>query len=79
MQHADETALPNTAKQAKVSASGMSYKGRVKNGVVVLPPEAKLAEGTEVEVTPTEVEATDPFLKARRSRSRVPTGQKISR
>ena len=28
----------------------MSYKGRVKNGVVVLPPEAKLPEGTEVEV-----------------------------
>ena len=28
----------------------MSYKGTVKNGVVVLPPEAKLPEGTEVEV-----------------------------
>ena len=28
----------------------MSYKGVVQNGVVVLPPEAKLAEGTEVNV-----------------------------
>jgi hypothetical protein len=28
----------------------VSYKGTVKNGVVVLPPEAKLPEGTEVEV-----------------------------
>lgn len=26
----------------------MTYKGIVKNGVVVLPPEAKLADGTEV-------------------------------
>ncbi len=30
----------------------MSYKGKVKNGVVVLPRNAKLANGTEVEVTP---------------------------
>ena len=29
---------------------GVSFKGTVKNGVVVLPPEAKLLEGTEVEV-----------------------------
>ena len=28
----------------------MSYKGTVKNGVVVLPPEAKLPDGTPVEV-----------------------------
>ncbi len=28
----------------------VSYKGTVKNGVVVLPPEVKLPEGTEVEV-----------------------------
>ena len=28
----------------------MSYKGTVKNGVVVLPPEAKLPEGAQVEV-----------------------------
>ncbi len=29
---------------------GVSYKGTVKNGVVVLPPEAKLPEGANVEV-----------------------------
>ena len=43
----------------------MSYTGKVKNGVVVLPPEAQLPEGTEVEVTPLEAQADDPpFLKA---------------
>jgi len=31
---------------------GVSYKGTVKNGVVVLPPDVKLPEGTEVEVIP---------------------------
>ncbi len=30
----------------------MSYKGTVKNGTVILPPEADLPDGTEVEVTP---------------------------
>ena len=30
----------------------MSYKGTVKNGVVVLPPGVKLSDGTEVEVIP---------------------------
>lgn len=30
----------------------MSYTGKVQNGVVVLPPEAQLPEGTEVEVFP---------------------------
>ena len=30
----------------------MSFKGTVKNGVVVLPPEAKLPDGTEVQVIP---------------------------
>ena len=30
----------------------MSFAGKVQNGVVVLPPEAKLPDGTEVEVTP---------------------------
>lgn len=28
----------------------MSYTGKVQNGVVVLPPGARLAEGTEVQV-----------------------------
>ena len=30
----------------------MSYKGKVKNGVVILPRNAKLRNGTEVKVTP---------------------------
>ena len=30
----------------------MSYVGRIKNGVVVLPPGLELKEGTEVELTP---------------------------
>ena len=30
----------------------MSYTGKVQNGVVVLPPEAHLPEGTEVEINP---------------------------
>ena len=43
----------------------MSYTGKVKNGVVVLPPEAKLAEGAEVEIVPREVTPPqDPFLAA---------------
>ena len=32
----------------------MSLKGTLKNGVLVLPPEAKLLDGTPVEVTPLE-------------------------
>ena len=43
----------------------MSFKGKVKNGVVVLPPEAKLAEGAEVEVWPANLcPEDDPFLAA---------------
>jgi hypothetical protein len=43
----------------------VSFKGTVKNGVVVLPPETKLPDGAEVEVTPLEVRADDPsFLRA---------------
>ncbi len=43
----------------------VSYKGTVKNGVVVLPPEARLPEGSTVEVTPLEGAAEDPpFLQA---------------
>jgi hypothetical protein len=30
----------------------VSYEGTVKDGVVVLPPEAKLPEGAKVQVTP---------------------------
>ncbi len=43
----------------------VSYKGTVKNGVVVLSAEAKLPEGTTVEVTPVETAEQDPpFLQA---------------
>lgn len=45
--------------------TGMSYKGTVKNGVVVLPPEAQLPEGSQVEITPLETQVDDPpFLRA---------------
>jgi hypothetical protein len=44
---------------------GVRYKGTVKNGVVVLPPEANLPEGATVEVTPVEAAEQDPpFLRA---------------
>ena len=43
----------------------MSYKGTVKNGVVVLPPEASLPDGTAVEIIPEGLHpADDPFLAA---------------
>jgi hypothetical protein len=42
----------------------VSYKGTVKNGVVVLPPDIKLPEGTQVEVQPLELlPEGDPFLQ----------------
>lgn len=42
----------------------MSLKGTVKNGVVVLPPESKLAEGTVVEIEPVTSTNQDPaFLQ----------------
>jgi hypothetical protein len=42
----------------------VTYKGTVKNGVVVLPPEARLADGVQVEVSPIEIENGDPpFLR----------------
>jgi hypothetical protein len=41
----------------------MSYTGKVQNGVVVLPPDVKLPEGAEVEVTPRE-KTDDPFVQA---------------
>ncbi len=43
----------------------VSYKGTVKNGVVVLPPDAKLPDGTVVEVVPDEWQPEeDPFVAA---------------
>jgi len=42
----------------------VSYKGTVKNGVVVLPPEAKLPDGTVVEIAPVVSDGDDPsFFK----------------
>ncbi len=38
----------------------MTYRGRVKNGVVILDPPASLAEGSEVQVIPTEDQALPP-------------------
>ena len=44
------------SKKAIASIKGkvrtMTYKGKVTNGTVVLPPDAHIPEGTEVEVTP---------------------------
>ena len=43
----------------------MSYIGTVQNGVIVLPPDVRLPEGAEVEVTPREpATEADPFLAA---------------
>jgi hypothetical protein len=43
----------------------VSYKGTVRNGVVVLPPGVKLPEGAAVEVIPEEIKPEeDPFLAA---------------
>jgi hypothetical protein len=43
----------------------VSYKGTVKNGVVVLPPDAHLADGTPVEIIPQELRPEDdPFIAA---------------
>jgi hypothetical protein len=39
----------------------MSYKGKVQNGVVVLPPDARLPEGEDVEVTPLGKPTADDF------------------
>ena len=41
----------------------MSFKGKIQNGVVVLPPEIKLPEGTAVNVEPLAAE-DDPFIQA---------------
>jgi hypothetical protein len=42
----------------------VSYKGTVQNGVVVLPPDIKLPDGTQVEVQPLDLlPDDDPFLQ----------------
>ncbi len=43
----------------------MSFTGKVKNGVVVLPPEANLPEGAEVKVELLDlIPENDPFIQA---------------
>lgn len=43
----------------------MSFTGKIKNGVVVLPPEIKLPDGTEVSVETVDLQAdNDPFIQA---------------
>lgn len=43
----------------------MTYVGKVQNGVVVLPPDAQLPEGTEVRIEPLELTPEeDPLLAA---------------
>jgi len=45
--------------------SGMSFTGKIQNGVVVLPPEVKLPEGTEVSVETCDLPPEDdPFIQA---------------
>jgi len=45
--------------------TGVSIKGTVKNGVVVLPPDARLPEGAQVEVIADEWRPQDdPFVAA---------------
>ena len=44
---------------------GVSFYGTVKNGVVVLPPEANLPDGTSVEVIAADIKPEDdPFVSA---------------
>lgn len=42
----------------------MTYVGKVQNGVVVLPPDAHIPEGTEVRVEPMELTPEDDPLLA---------------
>jgi hypothetical protein len=44
-------------------AESMSYIGTVENGVVVLPPQARLAEGTKVRVEPVGDDEAVPTLE----------------
>jgi hypothetical protein len=41
----------------------MTYKGTVKNGMVVLPADAKLPDGTNVEVVPVAVAKAKPSVR----------------
>ena len=55
----------------------MSFVGKVKNGAVMLPPEAKLQDGTEVELTPMfsekdAIEFTDALLRIAKTTRDLP-------
>jgi len=55
----------------------MTYQGTIRNGVVVLPPEVALPEGSVVDVTPREVIAKadsfgDLVLKLAKPRPHLP-------
>ena len=43
---------------------GVSFTGKVQNGVIVLPPEIKLPDGTEVHIEAMDSSAADPLLAA---------------
>ncbi len=43
----------------------MTYRGRVKNGMIILDPPAQLPEGARVEVQPVSEEAETPTLYER--------------
>jgi hypothetical protein len=51
----------------------VSYKGTVKNGVVVLPPEAKLPEGTEVQLTVPDSASPEETFALRETATPFPT------
>ncbi len=42
----------------------MSFKRKIQNGVVVLPPDITLPEGIAVNVEPVEAPEDDPFIQA---------------
>ena len=55
----------------------MGYVGKIKNGVVVLPPGLELKEGTEVELTPVisekeAVEFTEALLRIAKRTKNLP-------
>jgi hypothetical protein len=70
--HFDLRKSPLAPGGRRVYDDEMTYIGRIQNGVVVLPPEAKLPEGTQVTVELIEAGAeprtltqeSDPFLAA---------------
>ena len=61
----------------------MSYTGKIKDGVVVLPPGTKLPEGTEVTVEPLELLPTNdpaiaPLLRLAKPRPHWPADYSLN-